>query len=235
MPVKAAQPPTREPVPDTSRGRRETPTPAEHIYALQRTAGNAAVGRVLQRDWHDYIPRPWDPLRPLEELTGINVPGLGSITDPLSGPFEVAIQTNRAMADRITVPDHYRAKLVEYAEESPWDGAILLAALTHSPRFYRGGWILDVQGDAKAMTLDNYVFVNGNLDIDTYIHELVHVTQYYVLGRTRFLQSYFGLSALTIAKRFVMREDLNMMESSPHEMQAYDLEQRFKAWRTSSP
>jgi hypothetical protein len=42
-----------------------------------------------------------------------------------------------------------------------------------------------------------------------------------------------GLSALTIAKRFVMREELNMMDSSPHEMQAYNLEQRFLKWYAS--
>src|SRR5262245_17855318 len=178
--------------------RRASAMPAQHdqILALQRSAGNAAVGRVLQRDWYDYIPTPWNPLGPVGELTGIKVPGIGSVMDPLSGPFEVAIQTNRAMADRISVPGWYRDKLVEYAEDNVWDGAILLKALTHSPRFYRGGWILDVQSGAKAMTLDNYVFVNGELRIQDYIHELVHVTQYGLLGRTKFLQSYFGLSAL---------------------------------------
>ena len=204
--------------------------PEERILALQRSAGNAAVGRLLQRDWYDYIPTPWNPLGPVGELTGIKFPGIGSITDPLSAPFEVAIQTNRAMADRITVPDHYREKLLEYAQDSLTDGAILVKALTHSPRFYKGGWILDVQSGAKAMTLDNYVFVNGDLRIQDYIHELVHVTQYGVLGRTKFLTSYFGLSALTIAKRLALREDLDMMDSSPHEMQAYNLEKRFMAW-----
>jgi hypothetical protein len=143
------------------------------------------------------------------------------------------MQTNRAMADRITVPDKYREKLLEYAKEEPTDGFWLVKALLRSPRFYKGGWILDVQTGAKAMTLDSFVFVNGDLDIGTYIHELVHVTQYDLLGRTKFLMSYFGLSALTIAKRFVMREELNMMDSSPHEMQAYNLEQRFLRWYAS--
>jgi hypothetical protein len=206
------------------------PTREERILALQRSAGNAAVGRVLQRDWYDWLPSPLNPLGPLGELTGIRGPSIGSIGDPLSAPFEVAIQTNRAMADRITIPGEYPRKLLEYAKEAPTDGVILLKALTHSPRFYKGGWILDVQTDAKAMTLDNYVFVKGDLDIGTYVHELVHVTQYGLLGRTRFLTSYFGLSALTIAKRFIMREDLDMMDSSPHERQAYQLEQRFLAW-----
>ena len=210
-------------------------TPHERVLALQRSAGNAAVGRVLQRDWYDWIPSPLNPLGPLGELTGIRGPSIGSLADPLSGPFEVAIQTNRAMADRITIPDTYREKLLEYAKEAPMDGVILLKALTRSPRFYEGGWILDVQTGAKAMTLDNYVFVNGDLDIGTYIHELVHVTQYDLLGRTRFLTSYFGLSALVIAKRFIMREDLDMMDSSPHERQAYQLERRFLAWYADNP
>jgi len=66
--------------------------------------------------------------------------------------------------------------------------------------------------------------------IQDYINELVHVTQYATTGRTHFLTSYFGLSALTIAKRFIMRDPINMMRSSPHENQAYDLEQRFLEW-----
>lgn len=214
-------------------GRGEAPAsarPEDRILALQRSAGNAAVGRVLQRDWYDWIPSPLNPLGPIGELTGIRFPGIGSVTDPLAGPFEVAIQTNRAMADRITVPDNYREKLFAYAKDAPADGLILVKAIMRSPRFYKGGWILDVQSGAKAMTLDNYVFVNGDLDIGTYIHELVHVTQYDLLGRTKFLTGYFGLSALTIAKRFLMREDLDMMDSSPFEMQAYRLEQRFLEW-----
>jgi hypothetical protein len=230
MPVKTIERRQGSPAAASPRRIPAAPTPHEQILALQRSAGNAAVGRVLQRDWYDYIPTPWNPLGPVGELTGIKFPGIGSVTDPLSGPFEVAIQTNRAMADRISVPGKYREKLLEYAEDNLWDGAILVKALTYSPRFYKGGWILDVQSGAKAMTLDNYVFVNGDLRIQDYIHELVHVTQYGLLGRTKFLQSYFGLSALTIAKRLVMREDLDMMDSSPHEMQAYNLEKRFLEW-----
>jgi hypothetical protein len=230
MRVKEAPVPRRSPLPSP---RRRAPAPAgpeERILALQRSAGNAAVGRVLQRDWYDYLPSPLNPLGPLGELTGIRFPGIGSVTDPLAVPFEAAMQSNRAMADRITVPDKYREKLYQYAQEAPLDGFWLVKALLRSPRFYKGGWILDVQTGAKAMTLDNYVFVKGDLDIGTYIHELVHVTQYAFLGRTKFLMSYFGLSAVTIAKRFIMQEDLDMMDSSPHEMQAYELEKRFLAW-----
>jgi hypothetical protein len=187
------------------------PPQVGQVLALQQSAGNAATGRMLQR-W-SVLP-DWVP----------------TITDPLAGVFEAAMQTNRAMADRIDVPDYYRQKLIEYSTANPADGVMLLPALTRGPKFYRGGWILDVQTGAKAMTLDTYIFVRGQLDLKTYIHELVHVTQYAAVGRTGFLVSYFGLSAATIAKRFVMREPLDMMQSSPHETQAYNLADRFMAW-----
>ena len=220
--------------PAPSRRPPAAPTPHERILALQRSAGNAAVGRVLQRDWYDYVPNPLNPLGVVGKVLGVpSIGSFGSPTDPLAGIFEAAIQSNRAMAERISIPDLYRRKLLEYAEDEWLDGAILLRALERSPRFYKGGWILDVQTEAQAMTLDNYVFVEGDLDIGTYIHELVHVTQYALTGRTHFLTSYFGLSALTIAKRFVMRKPIEMMKSSPHENQAYELEQRFLEWYAS--
>ncbi len=204
--------PGREP----SVGAVQAVSPEQAVLALQRGAGNAAVGQMIQR-WGilpDWLPRP---------------------TDPVAGVFEGVMQSNRAMADRITVPGHYRTKLIEYSAAHPADGAMLLPALARAPRFYEGGWILDVQTGAKAMTLDTYIFVRGDLDINTYIHELVHVTQYAALGRTAFLVSYFGLSAATIAKRFIMQEPIDMMQSSPHETQAYDLAARFDAWYAANP
>lgn len=196
---------------EASAGAVPAAVPEEAVLALQRSAGNTAVGQMIQR-WSvlpDWMPRP---------------------TDPLAGVFEAAMQTNRAMADRITVNPYFRQKLIEYSAANPTDGVMLLPALARDPSFFKGGWILDVQTGAKAMTLDTYIFVRGQLDLKTYIHELVHVTQYAAVGRTGFLVSYFGLSAATVAKRFVMREPLNMMESSPHETQAYDLADRFMAW-----
>ena len=189
----------------------DAPPAVAQVLALQRSAGNAATGQMLQR-W-SVLP-DWVP----------------TLTDPLAPAFEAAMQTNRAMAEPITINPYFRQKLIEYSEAHPADGLMLLPALARGPRFFTGGWILDVQTGAKAMTLDTYIFVRGQLDLKTYIHELVHVTQYATVGRTGFLVSYFGLSAATIAKRFVMREPLNMMQSSPHETQAYDLADRFMAW-----
>ena len=193
-----------------------SPTLAGSVLALQRSAGNAATGQMIQR-WGG-LP-DWAP----------------TLTDPLAPVFEGVIQTNRAMATRIPIPSRYRMKLLQYAAAAPLDGAMLLPGLLRDPWYYEGGWILDVQTNARAMTLDDYVFVDGDLDIGTYVHEMVHVTQYAALGRTSFLVSYFGLSAATIAKRFIMRQPINMMRSSPHENQAYDLEQRFLAWLAANP
>jgi hypothetical protein len=58
---------------------------------------------------------------------------------------------------------------------------------------------------------------------------MVHIDQYARLGRATFLESYFGLSLVTIIKRAIAREPLNVMMSSPHEKEAYALERRFAA------
>jgi hypothetical protein len=81
-------------------------------------------------------------------------------------------------------------------------------------------------------TLDTNVFVadiSSELNLATYAHELVHVTQY-MMGVGNFLASYFGLSLATIIKRFLMNQPIDMMESSPHESQAYEMEKRFNDW-----
>jgi hypothetical protein len=157
-----------------------------------------------------------------------------NLLNPLAQIFITVVQTNIATASPIDVPKEWQAKLLEYMKDEPGDGALLLPGFLRSPQYYRGGWILDVQTGAEAMTLDHSVFVRGELKIDTYVHEMVHVGQY-LAGASAFLISYFGLSAATIAKRFVMREPLEPMRSSPHENIAYELEQRFKTWLAKHP
>ncbi|MBI5876424.1 MAG: hypothetical protein HZB53_02135 [Chloroflexi bacterium] len=157
-----------------------------------------------------------------------------NLLNPLAQIFITVVQTNIASASPIDVPKEWQAKLVEYMKDEPADGALLLPGVLRSPQYYRGGWILDLQTDAEAMTLDHSIFVRGELSIETYVHEMVHVGQY-LAGPSAFLVSYFGLSAATIAKRFVMREPLEYMRSSPHENIAYELEQRFKAWLGKHP
>jgi len=155
---------------------------------------------------------------------------------PLNVLFGTVIDTNIATSSMIAVPPAYTSIVKEYAGTSRSDGLILPAALARFPVFHGGGWILRVQSGAEAMTLDRHVFTHTPLRLDTYAHELVHVAQYALVGRTGFLVSYFGLSAAEIARRFVKREPLNVMDSSPHENQAYNLERRFRTWlRTAHP
>lgn len=149
--------------------------------------------------------------------------------------FDLVVRTNRLTSSTIAVPERHRQKLQDYAAENADDGRKLLLGFNRGSTYRSGGWILDVQTGAKAMTLDRDVFVNGDLDIGTYVHEMVHVGQYAVLGRTGFLISYFGMSAAEIARRLMHREPLNMMRSSPHEEEAYQIESRFMTWLGSHP
>lgn len=154
-----------------------------------------------------------------------------TFTDPLAPVFEGVVATNVAQASLIAVPPEYEAATRQYASVDQADGAWLTRGLGAQPRFHQGGWILDVQPNASAMTLDDDVFVRGDLTIGTYVHELVHVGQYQAVGRTAFLTSYFGMSAVTLASRLVTRQNLDAMRSSPHEASAYDIEARFLRWR----
>jgi hypothetical protein len=58
---------------------------------------------------------------------------------------------------------------------------------------------------------------------------MVHIDQYDRLGRSAFLASYFGLSLATIIKRAIAGDPIEVMNSSPHEREAYELEKRFIA------
>lgn len=156
--------------------------------------------------------------------------GVPNPLDPIGSLFGVVIDTNVLSSSYISVPSAYRSILAEYAVATPSDGIPLLAGLGRFPTYHAGGWILSVQTGAEAITLDRHVFTHAPLKIDTYVHEMVHVAQYGVTGRTGFLVSYFGLSAATIAARLIAREPLNVMQSSPHENQAYNLEGRFRRW-----
>jgi hypothetical protein len=56
-----------------------------------------------------------------------------------------------------------------------------------------------------------------------------------MLGVGPFLVSYFGLSGLTILSRWLRGAPINMMRSSPHENQAYDIASRFMRWFSANP
>ena len=159
-----------------------------------------------------------------------------SLIDPVEQIFDNVVATNRAMASRISIPQTWLQALISYAASNPMDGVVLLAALPQFPTFYRGGWIMDLQPNAGAMTLDHSIFTptGSTISLTTYIHELVHVFQYSLVGVSAFLSSYFGMSAATIAYRWMRGQPTNPMRSSPHENQAYDLAARFRTWYTTT-
>ena len=175
----------------------------------------------------------------LDALGGIardTMDQMGTPLDPIESTFDGVVASNRALATAISISASAPQAVFAYAASNPLDGAILLPALARLPSFYRGGWIMDLQPAAAAMTLDHSIFVpSGNtLSLSTYVHELVHVLQYGLLGPTAFLVSYFGVSAATIAYRWARGLPLNPMRSSPHESQAYALSRRFDAWYQST-
>ncbi len=158
--------------------------------------------------------------------------------DPLAQAFSGVVMSNIAAAQMITIPDDYKNKLDAYANSgscSVGDGVLLARARARWPVFYVGGWVLDLQPQANAMTLDRHVFCRSNPEVHTYVHEMVHVTQYLDLGSTAFLASYFGLSGTTILYRMCKNLPLQKMDSSPHESQAYRIEQSFDAWHPANP
>jgi hypothetical protein len=213
------------------------------LLQLQRTAGNRALARALssargnpkiQRlgwpSWEDVVDAyQWtNPLtfgqKAIRHFTGTEV-----------NLWEIAEMTVRASASKISIPSDYVDKLKAYAAYNTDDGEILKDALSIGPSHYKGGVLVGANSSAAAMTFGNSIFYADTPSVDTFIHEMVHIHQYHVLGRSAFLASYFGLSLATIVKRLLAGQSLDVMSSSPHEQQAYNLEARFKAWRQSHP
>ena len=211
------------------------------LLELQRTAGNRAVGSFLARSpatrsavqrqllrWPDWE----DALDLYEWVDPLTAPGklMHALTGVEPSTWMLAEQAVRASATKITIPQSHVDALKRYADGHPDDKRILLNALDQDPSFYRGGWLLDVQDDAEAITFGNSIFFRSSPpSARTFVHEMVHIDQYARLGRAAFLESYFGLSLLTIIKRAIAREPINVMMSSPHEQEAYALERHFAA------
>jgi hypothetical protein len=204
--------------------------------------GARAVGRGAKKagaaalDGADTVLRA--PGRALSDVPvlGRAADAIPSFRDPLAPVFESVVATSLADSSRLSVPSGHRELLDGYIAANGDDGAWLSRGLRAKPKFHAGGWILKLQPKASAMTLDNDVFVkDGALSANLYVHELVHVGQYKVVGRTSFLTSYFGMSAATIAWRWVRRKPTEPMKSSPHEKSAYAIEKRFRQWVDAQP
>ncbi|HSS02501.1 MAG TPA: papain-like cysteine protease family protein [Kofleriaceae bacterium] len=232
--------------PDGTRVRIVDPWPpgtgAEYEWTFRRmmTAYEAAASfpSVNIQILHNGGRGPVGRLGPVAQAAGLFDDIVDSITDavdPIANVFHRAVDTNKVVATAFTPPARYYDKVRAYAAANTADGVWLTMGLARDPRFWQGGWILDIQTGASAMTLDRDVFFRDSLSIGTFAHELVHVGQYAILGPTDFLVSYFGLSAATIAWRFVRGEPLEVMRSSPHENQAYEIGRRFEAWLAANP
>ena len=159
---------------------------------------------------------------------------MGKVLDtvtPVGQIFRLVVSSNVAHATRWNIPAAYEQQLLRYAMAHTDDGQILRSGLARAPVVYQGGWLLDVQKNAIAITLDTAIFFRGDtLDLATWAHELVHVHQFGVSGATAFLTSYFGLSAATVAERLIRRQPMDVMRSSPHEEDAYTIGGRFGQW-----
>ena len=209
-------------------GYRATKRGARKVGSGAKTVGASAL------DATDTVLRA--PGRALHDVpvVGRLADGIPSIRDPLAPVFEGVVATSLAKSKRMSVPGEYSDLVHRYIAVNGDDGAWLARGLKAKPRFHSGGWILKLQPDAEAMTLDNDVFVReGRLPLRRYVHELVHVGQYKVFGRTDFLTTYFGLSAVTIAYRWTRGKPTDKMRSSPHEKSAYGTDKRFCEWAKS--
>jgi hypothetical protein len=158
----------------------------------------------------------------------------GLITEALV--WSAAEQAVQASATEISLPPKHVTDLTRYAQAVPDDGKILTEALAQDPSYYEGGWLLRVNSGAEGITFGNSIFFsNSPPDVATFVHEMVHIHQYYKVGRGPFLVSYFGMSLGTILWRAIRGQPLNIMRSSPHEEAAYDLEGRFRTWLAAHP
>ena len=227
-PARLAAPVRSQAAPPAQRRPPPPATDVARILRLQQTAGNRAVTAMIQRlDVGDV----WDVVK--GPLFRGPFGGLGGILD---GPgtelaFDAMVASNRSGAMPFRVPPSYVPSIQAYATVAPEDGKILLAALARKPRFHVGGWILDVQQGAEAMTLDTDVFCVGAPSVDTFVHELVHVKQYGDVGPIKFLTNYFGEVGWKALKALIAREEIDMFKASTYEQEGYALEQRFKYWR----
>ncbi len=211
--------------PESSAAEREARTAEDGMGPL--SARSEVPGPLVQRDLlgavGEAVSQPFENLRSPLDMLGL----------PLAAVFDSVVTTSIAGATAIPIPGNWRSLVMQYAAANPADGVILLGGLARLPSYWDGGWIMNLQPGAAAMTLDDDVFVSGSLSLDTFVHELVHVYQYTLAGKVGFLESYFGMSAATIAYRWATGQPINAMRSSPHEEQAYNIEARFNAWNSS--
>ena len=221
--VTGSKAPRDKPAP-AARGKSD---PSEQVLAMQRAIGNRATVQALQR-WSIDPEDVWDVVKgPIFRLPGSPFTG-GAFDLALRELFEAAVTYGRAKSTTHPIPASFDTDLDGYAAANPADGKILTAARARQPTFHNGGL---VPSDALAMTLDTDVFCgSGEPTVDTYIHELVHVWQYGEVGPVRFIENLLGSAAFGTMARIARGQPVDIMKASSYEMQAYNIECRFKKW-----
>jgi hypothetical protein len=207
---------------DPERRRAPAPPPvavdgqAALALQLQQSAGNRATTQMLQR----------------VGVMDVIAPGLEAGFELLA--WKGFVRSNRQTAAYRAIDPAWRQLAGEYSAAHPEDGKWIRMGVLRRPDFWVGGWILVQAGSAThAITLDDDVFFNpeatGEPNVDTYVHELVHVAQYGLLGITGFLGTYAG----EFVKGYVGSggDDTAAYHQIAHEQQAAAIEARFKAWR----
>jgi hypothetical protein len=192
------------------------PVPQPHAAAaldLQRSAGNQATAQMVQRFG--------------------GVLGIGG-----DFAFDYAwrkfVESNEEDATFVTLDPTWRQLALEYSAFNESDGTWIKLGLRRIPDTWKGSWVLEQAGsETNAITLDRAIFFNpevsGEPNVDTYVHELVHVAQYGMLGVQGFLGSY----AIDYVKGLVGGggDTMKAYHAIRHEKQAAAIEGRFKAWR----
>jgi hypothetical protein len=199
---------------------RTSADPISRVLGLQRTAGNRATVRALQRLSIDDV---WDVVQgPFSPMSGVG------LHFAIELAFDQAVALGRARSTVAAIPASFDTQLDDYALANPDDGKILKAARARKPTFRRGGLVPD---GAAAMTLDRDIFCGpGEPTVETYIHELVHVWQYGEVGRARFIENLLGSAGAGVLWQLIRGKAVDIMTASRYEKEAYGVECRFKKW-----
>lgn len=193
--------------------------PAAMALQLQRTAGNRATTQMVQR------------------FPGIGIGG-GLLDLGADLAFDYAwdkfVESNEETATWFAPEPSWRQLALEYSAFNEQDGLWIKLGIKRMPDCWKGSWILEQAGsETHAITLDKAIFFNpeasGEPQVDTYVHELVHVAQYALLGVQGFLGSY----GIDYVKGLIGGggDPDKAYHAVRHEKQAAAIEERFKAWR----
>jgi hypothetical protein len=194
--------------------------PAAAALQLQQTAGNQATTQMVQR---------------FGLLGGVGGGLLGLGGDiAFDYAWDKFVESNEEDATYFAPEPGWRQLALEYAAFNEQDGMWIKLGIKRMPDCWKGGWILVEAGaETHAITLDKAIFFNpattGEPNVDTYVHELVHVAQYGLLGVQGFLGSY----GIDYVKGLIGGggDPDKAYHAIRHEKQAAAIEERFTAWR----